>query len=130
MTLQHDIRFAARMLAKKPLFTIVAVVTLALGIGANTAIFSVVNAVLLRALPYHNANRLVLISTAGSGGDRDGVSVLEGQDYGNQMRSLEDVTVFQTQSVNVTGGERPDRVRGAFVSANYFKFFNLAPVVG
>jgi putative ABC transport system permease protein len=118
------------MLAKKPLFAVVAVVTLALGIGANTAIFSVVNAVLLRALPYHNPERLVLLSTVGSGGARDGFSVPEAQDYQSRMRSLEDLVMFQTQSVNLTGGERPDRVRGAFVSANYFKFFNLNPIVG
>ena len=129
-TLRQDLRYGARMLAKKPLFTIVAVITLTLGIGANTAIFSVVNAVLLRALPYHNPNQLVVLSTAGSSGDRDGLSVPEAQDFQAQMRSLEDLAAFQTQSVNVTGGERPDRVRGAFVSANFFKVFNLTPVVG
>ncbi|HMG76362.1 MAG TPA: ABC transporter permease [Pyrinomonadaceae bacterium] len=128
--LQQDLRYAARTLAKKPLFAIVAVVTLALGIGANTAIFSVVNAVLLRALPYHNPNQLVLLSTAGSSGDRDGFSIPEVEDFRAQMPSLEDLSAFQTQSVNVTGGERPDRVRGAFVSANYFKVFNLNPIAG
>ncbi len=128
--LQQDLRYGARMLVKKPLFTIIAVLTLALGIGANTAIFSVVNAVLLRALPYHNSNQLVVLSAVGSSGDRDGISILEAQDFQTQMRSLEDLTAFQTQSVNLTGGERPDRVRGAFVSANFFKVFNLAPVVG
>jgi len=117
------------MLAKKPLFAIVAVITLALGIGANTAIFSVVNAVLLRALPYHNPERLIILSTVGSSGDRDGFSIPEAQDFRTQMHSLEDLAAFQSQSVNVTGGERPDRVRGAFVSANYFKFFNLNPLV-
>ncbi len=128
--LRQDLRYGARMLLKKPLFTIIAVITLALGIGANTAIFSVVNTVLLRALPYHNSNQLVVLSAVGSGGDRDGVSILEAQEFQSQMRTLEDLTAFQTQSVNVTGGERPDRVRGAFVSANFFKVFNLAPVVG
>lgn len=128
--LRQDLRYGARMLAKKPLFAIVAVITLALGIGANTAIFSVVNAVLLRALPYHNANRLVVLTTAGSSGDRDGLSVPEAQDFQARMESLEDLCAFQSQSVNVTGGERPDRVRGAFVSANFFKVFNLAPIVG
>src|SRR3954447_462710 len=105
-----DLRYAARMLAKKPLFTIVAVITLALSIGANTAIFSVVNAVLLRALPYHKADQLVVLATVSGGGDRDGLSVPEAEDYRAQMSSFEDLAFFQTQSVNVTGGERPDRV--------------------
>jgi putative ABC transport system permease protein len=118
------------MLAKKPLFSIIAVITLALGIGANTAIFSVVNAVLLRALPYHNGDRLIALASVSSAGDRDGLSVPEILDYQAQMHSLEDLTGFQSQSVNLTGGERPDRVRGAFVTANFFKVFNLPPFIG
>ncbi|HSS19148.1 MAG TPA: ABC transporter permease [Pyrinomonadaceae bacterium] len=128
-TLLKDIRYGFRMLAKKPLFTIVGVLTLALGIGANTAIFSVVNAVLLRSLPYHNAERLVWVSTT-TDGQWNGLSVPDLQDYQAGMPSLEDLTAFQSQSVNVTGGERPDRVRGAFVTANFFRVFNLAPVIG
>ena len=129
-TLIQDLRYGVRMLTQKPLFTLIAVVTLALGIGANTAIFSVVNAVLLRALPYHNANQLVVISSTSSSGDRDGLSIPEANEFKERMQSLEDLAAFQSQSVNVTGGERPDRVRGAFVSANYFKVFNLNPIVG
>src|SRR5204863_252438 len=129
-TLRLDLRFAVRTLTKKPLFTIVAIATLALSIGANTAIFSVVNAVLLRALPYHKADQLVVLSTVSGGGDRDGLSAPEAEDYRAQMSSLEDLAFFQTQSVNVTGGERPDRVRGAFVSTNYFRVFNLNPIIG
>jgi putative ABC transport system permease protein len=128
--LRQDLRYGARMLAKKPLFTIVAVITLALGIGANTAIFSVVNAVLLRALPYHNPTQLVVLSTVASNGERDGLSIPEVQDYQARMKSLDELAAFQTQSVNITGGERPDRVRGAFVSANFFMVFNLAPILG
>lgn len=128
--LRQDLRYGARMLAKKPVFSIIAVITLALGIGANTAIFSVVNAVLLRSLPYHNAKQLIVLSSSTSSGDRDGLSVPEAQDYRAGMKSLEDLTAFQSQSVNVTGGERPDRVRGAFVSANFFKVFNLSPIIG
>ena len=128
--LRQDLRSAVRMVAKKPLFSLVAITTLALGIGANTAIFSVVNAVLLRALPYHKPEQLIMLSTMGSSGSRDGLSGPEVQDFRSQMHSLEDLTAFQSQSVNVTGTERPDRVRGAFVSANYFRFFNLNPIVG
>src|SRR5690242_2608792 len=128
--LQQDLRYGARTLAKKPWFTVVAVLTLALGIGANTAIFSVVNAVLLRALPYYNADRLVVLSSLNSTGTPDGLSPPEAQDFRERMQSLEDLVAFQSQSVNVTGGERPDRVRGAFVTANFFKFFNLAPIIG
>jgi putative ABC transport system permease protein len=129
-TLRLDLRYAIRSLTKKPLFTIVAVATLALSIGANTAIFSVVNAVLLRALPYHNADRLVVLATMSGGGASDGLSVPEADDFRAQLSSFEDLTYFQSQSVNVTGGERPDRVRGAFVAANYFRVFNLNPIIG
>lgn len=128
--LRQDLRYGARMLLKKPLFTIIAILTLALGIGANTAIFSVVNAVLLRSLPYHNPNQLVVLAAVSSSGDRDTLSIPEVQDFQSQMRSLDDLSAFQTQSVNLTGGERPDRVRGAYVSANFFKVFNLKPVIG
>ncbi|HEV2885148.1 MAG TPA: ABC transporter permease [Pyrinomonadaceae bacterium] len=128
--LQQDLLFGVRMLTKKPVFSIIAVVTLALGIGANTAIFSVVNAVLLRPLPYHNGDRLVTVSTTSTSGDRDGMSIPEAQDFQARMQSLEDFTAFQSQSVNVTGGERPDRVRGGFVFANFFDVFNLKPIVG
>lgn len=129
-TLRQDLRYGIRMLAKKPVFTVIAVVTLALGIGANTAIFSVVNAVLLRALPYHNAKQLVALASSNTSGDRDGISIPEAQDFKARMQSLEDLAAFQSQSVNVTGGDRPDRVRGAFVTANYFKVFNLNPILG
>src|SRR5687767_5598961 len=129
-TLFQDLRYGFRMLTQKPLFTLIAVVTLALGIGANTAIFSVVNAVLLRSLPYHNANQLVVLFASTSSGDRDTLSMPEAQEFQAGMQSLEDFTAFQSQSVNVTGGERPDRVRGSFVSANYFKVFNINPIVG
>jgi predicted permease len=129
-TLIQDLRYGARMLAKNPAFTIIAVITLALGIGANTSIFSVVNAVLLRALPYHNSSRLIVLWATDSGGQRDGLSILEAGDFQAQMKTLEDLAAVQSQSVNLTGGERPERVRGAFVSANFFKVFNLAPLVG
>ena len=128
--LQQDLRYALRMLTKKPLFTLIAIITVALGIGANTAIFSVVNAVLLRPLPYYKSEQLVVVPTVTPNGEQDGMSVPEVQDFRERMQSVEDLVAFQSQSVNVTGTDRPDRVRGAFVTANYFRFFNLAPVTG
>ena len=129
-TLWQDLRYGVRMLFKQPGFTLIAVVTLALGIGANTAIFSVVNAVLLRALPWHNAERLVILTSTEPGGSRDALSLPEAEDFKTQMRSLEDLTGVQSQSVNLTGGDRPDRVRGAFVTSNFFQFFHLTPIIG
>jgi putative ABC transport system permease protein len=125
-----DLRYALRQLLKSPGFTAVAILTLALGIGANTAVFSVVDAVLLRALPYHNSTRLIDVFSTTPSGDRDGLSMAEFEDLRSQMRSLEDLAAFQSQSVNLTGGERPDRIRGAFVSANFFEVFRLHPVLG
>jgi putative ABC transport system permease protein len=129
-TVWQDLRYGARMLMKKPGFTLIAVVTLALGIGANTAIFSVVNAALIRALPYHNPDRLILLSATTTGGGRGFMSLDEMREFQSRAQSLEDVTGFISQSVNLTGGERPDRVRGAYVTANFFQVFNLKSVVG
>jgi putative ABC transport system permease protein len=120
-TLLQDLRYGARMLLKKPGFAMIAVITLGLGIGANTAIFSVVNAALLRALPYHNAERLVLLSETTARGQREFLSIQELRDFQSQNRALEDLTGFLSLSVNLTGGDRPDRVRGAFVMANFFE---------
>src|ERR1044071_2876847 len=130
MNLTQDLQFALRMLLKKPLFTLIAVLTLALGIGANTAIFSVLNAVLLRGLPYHKADQLILLSELTPSGERDTISTQELEEYRAGMQSVEDLIGLQSESVNVPGPDRPDRIRGSFVSANSFQFFNLNPIVG
>ncbi|MFL6276639.1 MAG: ABC transporter permease [Blastocatellia bacterium] len=129
-TIMQDIRYGARMLLKRPGFTFVAIITLALGIGANTAIFSVINAVLLRALPYHNSRQLVMLFAADAKGNRDVISLPEAQDFAAQLTTLDDFAAFQSQSVNLTGQDQPERVRGGFVSANFFEVFNLSPVIG
>ena len=129
-TLLQDARYAVRMMMKSPVFTVIAVLTLAAGVGANTAIFSVVNAVLLKAMPYHNAHRLVLVSGADQGAGPGVISPAEAQDFAAQLTTLEDFAAMQSQSVNLTGGDQPERVRGAFVTANFFKVFDLLPVAG
>jgi putative ABC transport system permease protein len=128
-SLLRDLHFAARILVRERLFTLVAVSMLALGIGANTAIFSVVNAVLLRSLPYRDADRLVNLHALEANG-RTGIFSLTELEAFESMQSLEGMAAAGTQSVNLTGGERPARVRGAFVSANFFEVFGVQPVVG
>jgi putative ABC transport system permease protein len=130
-TLLQDLRFGARTLAKRPGFALVAVLTLALGIGANTAIFSVVNAVLLRPLPFKDAGRLVLVYETTQSVPRDFVSVPNLEDYRAGSRSFESFTTFVPQSVNLTGaGAEPERVIGAFVTSSFFTVFGVEPARG
>jgi putative ABC transport system permease protein len=116
----QDLRYAFRSLAQRPVFTAVAAITLALGIGANTAIFSVVNAVLIRALPYDNPDQLTLVwgSLGGRGGN--GVSYADYVDWRAMNHTFSDMGVERGQSVNLTGGEKPDRLTGSFVSSSLF----------
>ncbi|HZI16968.1 MAG TPA: ABC transporter permease [Pyrinomonadaceae bacterium] len=133
--LLQDIRYGVRMMIKTPVITVIAVLTLAAGVGANTAIFSVVNAVLLKGMPYHNSDRFVFLSGtslagANQGGGPGVLSPAEVQDLAAQLTTLEDFAAMQSQSINLTGGAEPERVRGAFVTANFFEVFNLLPVAG
>src|SRR5437762_11839490 len=113
-TLLQDVRYGWRMLVKKPTFTIVAVLTLALGVGANTAIFSIVNAVLLRPLPYPDPDRLVRIFFNEPGvGLRDvRFSQPELDDLQTRAGVFEDVTPIFEGSEDLTGAGRPERVEG------------------
>jgi putative ABC transport system permease protein len=129
-TLLQDLRFGLRTLFKRPGFTLIAVLTLALGIGANTAIFSVVNAVLLRPLPYNGAERLVAIFETTQNNPRDYISVPNLKDYREQTNSFEDFTTFVPQSVNLTGVAEPDRVRGGFVTSKFFQLLGVHAASG
>jgi predicted permease len=128
----QDVRYGARMLRNKPTFTVVAVLTLAVGIGANTAIFSIVNAVLLRSLPFHNPDRLVRILFNNPGvGLRDVVfSVPELEDLRNRAGIFEDVSTIGGGSVNLTGASRPERLEFAVTHPNYFSMLGVAPQIG
>ena len=131
-TLAQDFRFGARMLRRNPGFTLVAVLTLGLGIGANTAIFSVVNAVLLRALPYDNGERLVRVEQeAPRAGFLDmPFSVPELVDYRAQNRSLDALVEYHNMAFILLGRAEPERVRTGVVSWNYFDVFGVKPLLG
>jgi putative ABC transport system permease protein len=118
-TLWQDLRFSFRMLWKSPGFALVAILALAIGIGANTAIFSVVNAVLLKPLPYKDPNRLVIMWEKAATQDTS-VSYLNFQDWRDQNQSFESITAFRRDSFNLTGTGEPERLAGRLASASFF----------
>ena len=121
----QDLRFGIRGLLRRPGFTAVAAVTIALGIGANTAIFSVVNAVLIRPLPYHDPDRLTLIwGTQGRSGQQ-GVVYADYLDWRARSHSFAEMGVFRGQSITMTGGESPERLVGDFVSSSFLRVIDL-----
>jgi hypothetical protein len=128
--LLQDLRFAFRTLRARPAFTLVAVLTLALGIGATTAIFSVVNAVLLRPLPWPEADRLVLIWGTRGTVKQNGVVYLDYLDWQKMSRSFDALAVMRGQSVNLTGGDQPERVTGSFVTSNFLSLLGATPEQG
>ncbi len=126
----RDLRLAMRSLLKSPGFALITVVTLALGIGANTAIFSVVNAVLLRPLDYLDPDRLVVIRE--TYGDRTSGSVSGANfvDWRDRSRSFAGMTAIRTLSAALVGPDEPVEVRGARVSAEFFKVVGVEPILG
>ncbi|MEN3327985.1 MAG: hypothetical protein V7638_2792 [Acidobacteriota bacterium] len=128
----HDLRFALRMLLKNPGFTIVTVIALALGIGANTAIFSVVNAVLLRPPPYKDPERLVMVweDASKSGHPRDTLSAANFIDWRNQNQVFEGMAAITDESFNLTGAGDPERLEGLRVSASLFPLLGVEPQLG
>lgn len=128
----QDLRFAIRVLLKRPAFTVVAVFTLALGIGANTAIFSVVDAVLLRPLPFAHPERLVQIweSDRKTGDDHDSVMAANYLDWKSRSHVFEEIAAHAGTSVNLTGLAEPERIRAARVSASLFPLLGVQPEIG
>src|SRR4051812_18054162 len=114
-TLWQDISFGLRMMAKKPGFTFIGVLALALGIGANTAIFSVVNAVLLRPLPYQHSERLVWIWETNPGADikQETASMPNFNDWRTQSQSFEEMAAFAGSALTLTSEHEPERIPGS-----------------
>src|SRR5881392_1097823 len=132
-----DLKFALRQLAKSPGFTCVVVLTLALGIGANTAVFSVLNAVLLRPLPFHQPQNLVAIGEydsrekADPGTDINSISYLDYVDWRNQNKVFERIAVYTNQGVStLTDGNGSLHVQGESVSADLFPLLGVEPLLG
>jgi putative ABC transport system permease protein len=130
-TVWHDLRYGARMLMKKPGFTLIAVMTLALGIGANTAIFSIVNAVLLKSLPFAEPDRLIRLfeSNPQRGWPEFSASAPNFKDWQRQQSVFEQLAALELWAFNLTEGE-PERVAGTRVTANLFPLLGVTPALG
>ena len=127
----HDSRYAIRTLLKNPAFTVIAVLALALGIGTNTAIFTVVDRVLLRPLPYRDADRLVNVVRKFRTGTSPSMSIPKFASI-RQADLLDAVAIydFMGPGMNLSGTGGPEQVRGVHVSEAYFRLFGVAPVIG
>ncbi|HEX8128499.1 MAG TPA: ABC transporter permease [Pyrinomonadaceae bacterium] len=126
----QDLRFGARVLLRQPAFTLVAVLTLALGIGANTALFSVINAVLLRPLPFPDSERLVALYETFQPSGQSAVSVPNLRDWQQQNTVFEGITAYVDGAFNLQAGDSPQRLEGLSVQANYFDVLGLRPQLG
>jgi predicted permease len=130
-TLLQDIRYGARVLAKNKGFTVVAVLTLALGIGANTAIFSVVNELLLRPLPFRDPERIVMLwEVTPSGRHQNTTSRANFLAWRDQNKSFENIAAFSDQRLNLTGVGDPEEVSVQLASSGLFKVLGVEPILG
>ena len=130
-TFWQDVRYSARMLIKHPGFALIAVFTITLGIGANTAIFSIVNAVLLRPFPYQQPEQLVMVGESTGGGGRNAVSYPNFVDWQHQNTVFDAVSVMRSnENYNLTGAGEPERLQGRLVSAGFFTILGIKPLLG
>lgn len=129
-TLWQDVRFGVRMLLKKPVYTAIAVLALALGAGANTAIFSVVNGVLLRPLPYKDPDKLVRLGEWSQQVPQMSISYPNFKDWRERNRVFDGLAATQFDNYNLTGGDEPERLQGRNVSYNFFDVLGVVPAVG
>src|SRR5262245_20835813 len=128
--LLQDLRYGARMLLRSPGFTLIAVITLALGIGANTAIFSLVNSILLRQLPFRQPEQLVWVASRRPDSGKRPFNLPDFIDYRDQNRSLDGIAAFANWSATLTDRGDPERLQGLRISANAFEMLGVGAEVG
>ena len=128
--LLQDLRYGIRIMIKRPGFTLIAALTLALGIGANTAIFSAVNAVLLKPLPFPESEQLLDLAETFKPNGWGSVSVPTFEDWKNQNTVFTGISAYSNTSFNLQGSDTPQRIPGLNVSANYFDVLGVKPTVG
>ena len=126
----QDVRYAIRGLRRTPGFTFVAILTLALGIGANTAIFSVINAALFKPLPFPQADRLVFLWNTRAGGDREPLGPGRMIDFRTQSTSFSSLAGISHMSFTLTGSGEPERLAGSSVSSTFFDVLGARPLLG
>src|SRR5262249_10753407 len=126
----RDVAYAARLLARAPGFAAAAIVTLAIGIGANCAIFSLVNAVVLRPLPYADPDRLVVVGERDRDGRTGNVGYLTFLDWRERTHAFDDMALIRDWTPTLVTKGEPERVNGMRVSANYFRMLGIRPALG
>jgi predicted permease len=129
-TLLQDFRYGFRMLLKAPAFVVIAVLTLALGIGANSALFSIVSSVLLSPLPFHEPDRLMAVYSSNREFRNASISYPNFLDWVRNNRSFSDLAAFRQDSFELTGMDEPERLKVEMVSANFFPLLGVQPVIG
>lgn len=129
-SLLQDIRYGCRVLAKAPTFSLIAIFTLALGIGANTAIFSVVNGVLLNPLPFHDSQQLVSMFEKIPNFDNGSISYPNFVDWRRMNRALEGIAAYRSTGFTLSGNGEPERMHGEMVSAGFFEILGVNPLLG
>ncbi|CAN5855766.1 hypothetical protein BH24ACI5_BH24ACI5_14200 [soil metagenome] len=131
-TIARDVRYAVRMLLRNPGFTTIALLTFAVGIGVNTAVFSVFNGVLLRPLPYPDADRITMmwLDNQVQGIKEDIGSYPSYRDWREQAASFEHVAAFTPANFTMTGSDEPERIPGAQTTANFFAVLAMQPILG
>ena len=130
MTLSQDLRYAIRMLLKSPGFAAIAVLTLALGVGANTALFSVINGVLLNPLPYSHSEQLVAVYGKAPGFEQGPVSYLNFLDWQSDAQTFSSMDIYRNQDYNFTGTNEAERLSGYMISAGFFSTLGVTPILG